>query len=106
MSISDIWGATDKHVDPDAINVPQDPAEAFRAGLRMGISQNIGYINKWLHNGGNVGFVCMELKCTPEELRKIIGCDVEYWMERTDTLAAIRINCKRSLEGKGEPCLP
>ncbi|UKL15060.1 hypothetical protein hairong_156 [Pseudomonas phage hairong] len=90
MSMSDIWGATDKEIDPDEIIVPQDPAEAYRAGMLMGVNMNLTELQEWINGDGKGGFTCMDLKCTPEELRLIEIGHLDYWFENSDRLAQIR----------------
>lgn len=41
MSLSDIWGASDKEPEPDVIEVPTDARNTFEAGLRWGVERNL-----------------------------------------------------------------
>lgn len=104
MSISDIWGATDTDVDPDAINVPDDPREAFEMGMHYGLKHNCEIVTEWvavvIAESMAISMVYSELDCDADDLAAILDCNTGYWMHRSDKLAKMTRFCQVDLKMK------
>lgn len=106
MSLSDIWGATDKEFDPDAIEVPIDPKEAFEAGLRWGVEHNLNIVEKWAESipGATSALdLVKHLQVSMGDLSSMLRHDVGYWanmsnLHRSDELARVARICENDMK--------